>query len=124
MSTIFRHFFADDLPVIGLHFFALRTALYETEVIHVFFRSAAEFNGIGDSVFGRLPNFKHTKKSRKQKISITTLEAKDRNNALDGVEIGAFNGHSEGRDASKDSSSKGKKREGAHYNYESVVGVL
>ena len=120
VSTIFRHFFADDLPVIGLHFFALSTALGETEVIHVFLRSTAEFDGIGDSIFGRLPNFERTKN---QGISQKTLEAKD-DNTLEGVEIGAFNWHSESRDASEDSSSKGEEREGTHYNYESVEGVV
>lgn len=54
---------------------------------------------------------------------MTILEAKDINNALDGIKVGAFKWYSEGGDTSKDRNSKCEKREGTHYNYERVLGV-
>jgi len=92
VSTVLGHLLADDLPVVLLDSLALSTSLGKTEAVHVRFGPSAEFNLVGDGVLRRFTDLEH----------------------IDGVKFTPFDGHSQGRDASEDSSGKRKKRESTH----------
>lgn len=51
-GTVLGHLSSDDLPVIFLHLLALSTSFGETKTVEVCFGPTAEFDGIGDGMFG------------------------------------------------------------------------